>query len=235
MRILLIDTCTERGIIAYGNQTESVFVIELPFGPAQSKFLMPYLSEALKSLGLLPPVDLIGVGIGPGSYTGIRLGAAVAQSLAYSWKIPLVGVSSLEGFVPSIPSIPSPLLSYAAVLDARIGGVYYQTGSVDQAGTLHRNPPKVASLEEAGKDLREVTHFVTPLAKSLQIKLKHYYPNQQWIWEEKAPSAHALLKSVEQSYLQGNFVISPGHLDLLYLRQTEAEREKALRQQKNEE
>lgn len=232
MRILLIDTSTERGIIAYGNQTDIVFVKELPFGPSQSKFLMPYLSEALHSLGLSPPMDLIGVGIGPGSYTGIRLGAAVAQSLAYCWKIPLVGVSSLEGFVPSMIS---PLLSYAAILDARIGGVYYQKGHVDQTGIIQRNSPQVASLEEAEKDLKAVSHLVTPFAKSLQIKVKKHYPDQQWIWEERPPSALALLRSVEQCYLQGNFVMPPAHLDLLYLRQTEAERERALRQQKNEE
>lgn len=229
MRILLIDTSTERGIIACGHHADILFVKELPFGTAQSKFLMPLLEEALCTIGLSPPAELIGVGIGPGSYTGIRLGAAVAQSLAYSWKLPLVGVSSLEGFVPSNPSAQ---LSYAAILDARIGGVYYQKGYVDDEGILQRNHPQMASLEEAGRDLKEVSHFVAPSVKSLQIKLKQKYPEQQWIWEERAPSAAALLKSVEQRYLQGNFVFPPEHLELLYLRQTEAEREKAQRQQK---
>ncbi len=229
MRFLLIETCTERGVIAYGNQTHLIVARELPFGPSQSKFLMPYLDEVLRPLGYPPPLDAIGVGIGPGSYTGIRLGVAVAQTLAYSWKVPLVGVSSLEGFIPSTPSV-----HYAAVLDARIGGVYFQTGECNGKGSLHTSPPQVLPLEEIGQRLEEVTHLVTPFAKSLQTKFKQHYPECQWIWEERAPSIQALLQRVEQNFAQGQIVHSPRHLNLLYLRQTEAEREKALKQHKPE-
>lgn len=224
MRILYIDTCTERGLIAYGNQEDILFARELPFGPSQSKFLMPYLMESLKPFGSVPPLDVIGVGIGPGSYTGIRLGVAVAQTLAYSWKIPLVGISSLDGFIPSSLNI-----SYAAILDARIGGVYFQKGRIDQKGLIHKESPQIAPIEEIEKHLNDVTHLITPFAKSLQLKLKQAYPENQWIWEEKTPSAQTLLHYVEQAYQQGNIVIPPRHLDLLYLRQTEAEREKEKR------
>ncbi len=69
MHILFIDTSTERGIIACGNQENLLFAKELPFGPSQSKFLMPYLIEALEPFGHPPPIDIVGVGVGPGSYT----------------------------------------------------------------------------------------------------------------------------------------------------------------------
>jgi tRNA threonylcarbamoyladenosine biosynthesis protein TsaB len=221
IRFLLIETCTERGVIAYGNQQETLFAKELPFGLTQSKFLMPYLQEALQSFGYPPPLDAIGVGIGPGSYTGIRIGVAVAQTLAYSWKVPLIGISSLEGFIPSVP-----VIHYAALLDARIGGVYFQKGRIDQAG-IRKDPPQVKPIEEIGKELEEVTHLVTPFAHSLQTKLGEAYPNKSWTWEEHSPSVSSLFQRVEQSYLEGKSVIPPQHLDLLYLRQTEAEREKA--------
>jgi tRNA threonylcarbamoyl adenosine modification protein YeaZ len=224
MRFLLIETCTERGVIAYGNQKEIVFARELPFGPSQSKYLMPYLTETLQSFGFPPPLDAIGVGIGPGSYTGIRLGVSVAQALAYSWKIPLVGVSSLEGFLPS-----GSFHQYAAILDARIGGAYFQKGMRDSEGILHKSAPQVASLEEIGALLEDVTHLVTPFAKSLQAKLKQCYPESNWIWEESAPSVQALLQSVEQAYMEGKAISPPEQLNLLYLRQTEAERERARR------
>jgi tRNA threonylcarbamoyladenosine biosynthesis protein TsaB len=224
MRFLLIETCTERGVIAYGNQNEILFTRELPFGPSQSKYLMPYLTEALHSFGFPPSLDAIGVGIGPGSYTGIRLGVSVAQALAYSWKIPLVGVSSLEGFVPSVSC-----RQYAAILDARIGGAYFQKGRIDEEGVLHKSAPQVASLEEIGPFLEDATHLVTPFAKSLQAKLKQCYPESNWIWEESSPSVPALLQSIEQAYREGKTITPPDQLNLLYLRQTEAEREKARR------
>lgn len=222
MCILLIDTCTERGILAYGSSTEILFVKELPFGPIQSKFLMPYLNEALQSWGCPPDLDVIGVSIGPGSYTGIRLGVAVAQALSYSWKVPLVGVSSLEGFVPSISDV-----HYAAVLDARIGGIYFQKGWSNVDGILYQTDPQVSPIEEIEHHLKEVTYLVTPFAKPLRLKLKQYETDQQWVWEERAPSAQALLRQIEQSYRLGKTVFPPCHLELLYLRQTEAEREKA--------
>lgn len=226
MRFLLIETCTERGVIAYGNQNEILFACELPFGLNQSRYLMPYLTEALQPFGEPLLLDAIGIGIGPGSYTGIRLGVSVAQALAYSWKIPLVGISSLEGFIPS-----SSCHQYAAILDARIGGVYFQKGSMNTEGVLLKSTPQVASLEEVGSSLQGVTHLVTPYAKSLQVKFKQYYPENNWIWQESPPSVQTLLQSVEQTYIAGKRIEPPDQLNLLYLRQTEAEREKARRSQ----
>jgi tRNA A37 threonylcarbamoyladenosine modification protein TsaB len=57
--------------------------------------------------------SLIAVGIGPGSYTGIRVGAALAKTLAYGWNIPLLGFCSLKAFEP----LP-------VLIDARMGGFY---------------------------------------------------------------------------------------------------------------
>lgn len=219
MRYLLIDTCTERGVIAYGDQHLIFFEKDLPFGLSQSKFLMPYLVEALQPFGQPPILDAVGVTMGPGSYTGIRLGVAVAQTLAYCWKVPLVGVSSLDGFIPHETSVV-----FAAILDARIGGVYFQKGQRFPEG-VHFKDPQVLTLDEVGEHLEGVTHLVTPVAKSLQTKLSLHYPDRHWIWEERAPSVHVLLQRVEQKYIQENFIHPPAHLDLLYLRQTEAERE----------
>lgn len=221
MHFLLIETSTERGVIAYGNQHEIIFSKELPFGPSQSKFLLPYLSEALQACGDFSLLKGIGVGMGPGSYTGMRLGVSVAQGLAYSWKVPLIGVSSLEGFVPS-----QPLRKYTAILDARIGGVYFQTTEVDQEGVLHKSFPAVTPLEYVGKILKEFPYLITPNGKSLQLKLNGIYPDNDWYWEERSPSVPILLQCIEVAYLQGKMKRPPEHLDLLYLRKTEAEREK---------
>lgn len=221
MYFLLIETSTERGVIAYGNQKEIIFSKELPFGSNQSKYLLPYLSEALKMCGDLSLLNGIGVGVGPGSYTGIRLGVSVAQGLAYSWKVPLIGVSSLEGFIPS-----HPLPKYAAVLDARIGGVYFQITEADRNGSLHKTAPQVTPLEDMGTVLKEIPHLITPHAKSLQLKFNERYPDNEWTWEELSPSVQRLLQCTEQAYGRGEVKISPEHLDLLYLRKTEAERER---------
>lgn len=219
MRILLIDTCTERGVIAYGNHQHLLFAKDLPFGLNQSKCLLPYLAEVVQLFGRPLPLDVIGVGIGPGSYTGIRVGVAVAQALAYSWKTPLVGVSSLSGFVPLEYVKP-----FAAIFDARIGGVYFQKGSYEQQELIYQGNPQMSSWEEIGQYLNGVTHLVTPVAKSLQAKFDLHYPDHHWTWEERAPSLSVLMQNIERQYLQNKLMIPPGHIDLLYLRETEAER-----------
>lgn len=58
---------------------------------------MPAVEEALKQANLKPSdLDAIAVAEGPGSYTGVRIGVTIAKTLAWTLKIPLVGVSSLE-------------------------------------------------------------------------------------------------------------------------------------------
>jgi tRNA threonylcarbamoyladenosine biosynthesis protein TsaB len=63
----------------------------------------------------------IGVGVGPGSYTGVRVGLATAQGLARAWNVPLAGASTLAAM--ALTGL-EPGESGAAVLDARRGNVY---------------------------------------------------------------------------------------------------------------
>lgn len=214
MTFLLIETSTERGIIALGDDSSLLFQQELPFGSAQSRFLMPELQKNLQGLLKKISIEAIAVGIGPGSYTGIRLGVSVAQALAYSWKLPLVGVCSLCGFVPQEKSQP-----FASIIDARISGAY----------VLRENEkePHVFSLEQLGEQLQGITHLVTPYAQSLEQKLGALY-EKKWVFEERAPHAQSLLQKAASNFnVRHNVVIPPQHLDLLYMRETEAERQRS--------
>lgn len=213
MRLLLIETSTERGLIAYFNQGNCLFSKEFPFGLNQSQYLVPGLHRALSDFPSLREVEVIGVGVGPGSYTGIRLGVSVAQALAYSWKVPVVGFPTLNGFIPKEEG------TFAAVLDARIGGIYFRKGKKEKNGKVfYEEDCQVLPLEEAVKQLEGITRLVTPAAAPLQRRLKNYPAYAKWIWEERAPSLEALAKSVEELY-PSHKVYPPARIDLLYLRQ----------------
>jgi tRNA threonylcarbamoyl adenosine modification protein YeaZ len=102
----------------------------------QAERLMPLIAEVLEAGGAAPrDLDAIGVGIGPGNFTGVRISVAAARGLALALGIPAVGVSRLEALAFGLPR---PL---AVVEDARRGEVYVQAFDAPGADTpLLLNP-----------------------------------------------------------------------------------------------
>lgn len=87
----------------------------------QAERLVPLLQELMDQAGCdWDALDAIGVGIGPGNFTGVRLAVATARGLALSLQKPAIGVSSLES---AAFDLPRPLM---VLQDARRGAVYAQ-------------------------------------------------------------------------------------------------------------
>jgi tRNA threonylcarbamoyladenosine biosynthesis protein TsaB len=90
--------------------------------PGHATRLLGLVDEVLAAGGLtLGGVDRIAVGLGPGSFTGLRIGIATARGLAQATGAELVGVSSLRALAAGAPDGDRPV---AAVLDARRGEVF---------------------------------------------------------------------------------------------------------------
>ena len=97
MNILAMDTSTQvMGIsILKNNEIRTEIVTNIPKN--HSVRLMPAIEQAMNLVGLEPKeLDKIVTTIGPGSYTGIRIGLTTAKSMGWALNIPVVGVSSLE-------------------------------------------------------------------------------------------------------------------------------------------
>ncbi|WP_050662080.1 tRNA (adenosine(37)-N6)-threonylcarbamoyltransferase complex dimerization subunit type 1 TsaB [Roseovarius tolerans] len=82
-------------------------------GRGQAERLMPLLEDVLAEAGATwRDLARIGVGIGPGNFTGIRISVATARGLALSLGIPVIGISTLEairaGAEPGTPCVPAP-------------------------------------------------------------------------------------------------------------------------------
>lgn len=224
MVYLIIETSTDKGLIACLHNQEVIFSKDLLFGQNHSLFLMPELNDSLNAYNINDAeLTCIGVGIGPGSYTGIRIGVSVAQALAFCWNLPLIGIPSLNGFVPKTHKE-----HFAAIIDARIGGAYIRTGVRNDAGIQFLSEPEVCPLEELHSKLMPNTHLVTPNSLSLNTKLQKLYPDHDWTWEERYPCLSSLADYMHNAIEQGG-VCKAGELTLMYLRQTQAEREKELK------
>jgi tRNA threonylcarbamoyl adenosine modification protein YeaZ len=220
MLTLIIETSTERGLIALLDGKTLLFQTMLPFGYNNSKFLLPAIEAELKNKALtLQQLSLIAVGIGPGSYTGIRIGVVVAKTLAYALKKPLIGLCSLTGFIPDSDG------PFAVLIDAKIGGVYLLTGEKNGEKISFTSQPEVCEWIHIKERLKGIKILVTPYSARIQPLMQTHYPELDCEWQEIGPSALQLGHSALEKFHQGEFS-EDTHLDLLYLRKTQAEIEK---------
>ncbi|WP_028274242.1 tRNA (adenosine(37)-N6)-threonylcarbamoyltransferase complex dimerization subunit type 1 TsaB [Atopococcus tabaci] len=135
MRILAIDTSNEVMSIAVLENQTMIGELTTNVKRNHSERLMPAIDELMKDVSWQPEeLDRIAIAKGPGSYTGLRIGATIAKTLAWTLQKELTGVSSLK--VLAANRIPSS--SYIVPLfDARRGNIYtglyrYEAGELKQ-------------------------------------------------------------------------------------------------------
>lgn len=97
MKILCIDTSSKLCSVAILEDTTLINKLELDNGLTHSETLMPLIKELFDKSNLsLNDIDLLVSDVGPGSFTGIRIGVATCKAFSDSLNIPCVGISSLE-------------------------------------------------------------------------------------------------------------------------------------------
>ena len=97
MKVLAIDTSSKLCSVAILEDTNLIKKLELDNGLTHSETLMPLIKQLLNECKLsLNDIDLLVSDIGPGSFTGIRIGVSTCKAFSDSLNIPCVGVSSLE-------------------------------------------------------------------------------------------------------------------------------------------
>ncbi len=189
MQALILETSTEKGLIAHAQDGVPTAAKSLAGGPELSKTL----AQEVKNLLGTPRPDCIAVGIGPGSYTGIRVGAALAKALAFGWQIPLFGFCSLHAFSPDAPE-------WAVLVDARSGGFYTRTH--------FQTSPQLLSLAAAQTQLKDIPLLASPHPGLIQKRLA--LPG---VWIETAPDPQLLAALALRLFLEGN----PSPIALSYL------------------
>jgi tRNA threonylcarbamoyladenosine biosynthesis protein TsaB len=128
MTLLTIDTCTERLIVGVRGSTDRW--LNLDSGGNHARDLIETAQTLLE--GARP--DAVGVAIGPGSFTGVRIGLAAAKGLAEGWDVPLVGLDNLAAMAASwarlCPDFAGPVLVAIDARKAKFYGGLYQGSEV---------------------------------------------------------------------------------------------------------
>jgi tRNA threonylcarbamoyladenosine biosynthesis protein TsaB len=120
VNLLALDTSTEYLSLAILKGTET-FTFDVLAGQTHSQIILPQIQALLETAGLqLKDLQGITFGAGPGSFTGVRIAAGVAQGLGYGSNLPVVGVCTLMALAEA-----SGASKVIACLDARMGEVYH--------------------------------------------------------------------------------------------------------------
>ena len=122
MLTLALDTATRVCTVGLVQDGHVLAEYDISVGLTHSEGLMPQLDQMFVRTGIKKEnTDRIAVSIGPGSFTGLRIGLAAAEAMAYAWQCGICGVNTLEAMAYNIPVEGVVLVP---VLDAQKGNFY---------------------------------------------------------------------------------------------------------------
>lgn len=203
-------------------------------GLTHSRTLLPMVQDMLRSSELeLSDMDAIAIAAGPGSFTGLRIGLASVKGLSWAADKPCIGVSTLEGMAHPLRHVDGIIV---CAMDARRSQIYNAVFLADN-GTLTRlREDRAISLEEAAADIRDFDGPITIVGDG--AVLCHDYFTKAGIDCDLAPahlrqqSALGVAMAAEAAGMDA--AVSAQELAPVYLRLSQAERERLARENANE-
>lgn len=158
MKILAIDSSGLVASVAVVTEEDVIAEYTFNYKKTHSLTLMPMIEELVERLELdLSEIDAIAAAAGPGSFTGLRIGASTAKGLAFALKKPIIGVSTVEALGYNLYHTDGLI---CPIMDARRDQVY--TGVYEFAGEEYRTV-----IEEEAVELTTLAEQLNKLGKSV--------------------------------------------------------------------
>ena len=152
MNILVIDCALSRLSIAVKAEDKMISEV-FDIGMKQSEILVPVIQEVLQKIGLeTKDLDYSALTIGPGSFTGLRLGISALKAIELAYNVPVYGISSLKVYGYPYTNLSIPVLS---CIDAN-KDKFYATITQDDKVLLAEGDWKIEKLIEESKKYKEL-------------------------------------------------------------------------------
>ena len=224
MRILAIDTSSAWCSVALSIGDKAPLFRHEAVSSGASQLLLPWIEESLAKANIpLSTLDAIAIGVGPGAFTGVRLGLSVVQGLAIGAEVSVIPVASLDALALQLIQTPrfksSQARNFVIAVDARMDEVYWarfemMSNSMPvRVGDIHLSKPEELNLNDvhflAGSAIKE---YGARLFSSGNTKL-----TPQYLDDEIGISALGVLEAAKIDLNKGK-QISVYQLEPLYIR-----------------
>jgi tRNA threonylcarbamoyladenosine biosynthesis protein TsaB len=151
MLILGIETVTDQVSVAIGGHEGVLGLFEVCRGRRHAETLVPAIEFVCRQARVdLDEIGVVAVDVGPGLFTGMRVGIAAAKATAMALRVPMIGISSLDLLAFPLRYSGRPV---CAVVDARKGAVFYACYQPVPGGLQRVSEPALGGPDDLVADL----------------------------------------------------------------------------------
>lgn len=168
LRILAVETSSSRGSVAISENGQIVKWLEHVAASSHAERVLPMIRQLLADAGWSTnSIDRIGVGVGPGSFVGLRVGIALADGLSLGLDRPLIGVPSLRAMTRAVPAGCKGVR--VAIADARRNELFATAVSSDGRELLQATVVQRETIAGLVQSLRQDAVLVGEAAADLDL------------------------------------------------------------------
>ena len=231
MKILAFDSTSLTASVAVCEDDRLLGEITLNNGNTHSETLLPMAESLFRMLSITAAdIDLFASSAGPGSFTGVRIGAATVKGLAFGRNKPCVGVSTLEALAYNLRGYKGII---CPVMNARRSQVYTAIFESDGKEIKRICEDMAISAVELDEKLSELGSPVYLVGDGIDVALSNFQKTAvcDTPEESKYQSGYSVAQVALKEYKEGRSV-SDRELVATYLRLSQAERERLERENK---
>jgi len=219
MNILAVDTSSKKLCLGLSNHKGNIIEYNLDSGIRHAELLLPTIRKALRHLQLsLEKIDYFAVGLGPGSFTGLRIGLSLIKGFALALKKPVIGLPDLDVIASNAISTNSKVI--CPLVDAKRNLIFtalYEVGSNDKL--KRKSPYLLINIEDLLKRLKSYK-LVTFLGDGLYVyqqRLNQRVKKSIFLNEDTwYPRARNLIELASELFEKGK-ISQPSKIKPIYL------------------
>lgn len=214
MKLLAIDTSTKFLTLGLSDGAK-VYEYCLETGPRLSLVLHPVIKSVLGALDWdIRKIDYFACGIGPGSFTGIRIGVSAVKGLAWALKKPVLGISALDILAENAPATDKYIIP---AIDAKRNLIYSATYKRKNGFLKRTGPYKLFTVKEFCANVKPGSVILGDALGLYSENIRHHIKDAQLLdkdyWQLKPCNLIKLaLEQIHKKKFSDAFTVKPVYL-----------------------